>query len=223
MAARPLAQKTQLFMPKKKSLRAKKHPPVSGWSAPCNVSAHCSVKRGSVGSDSAADGLEGSALESVRFWESDVLRGVLTDLFAADLRVVQNAGADDLDRVLSGAMATGHLHVHLGDGSAQGGVSVLLVHVNGTCAGQVTEDDAVVSDSASLLLKDFARGDDFTLNLANLVLSLHVVPELGPGEDGVPLEDTHSVEGRVWVLLGGEGTTHDVELSQLNSSKIAQG
>ena len=177
---------------------------------------YSSVERGSVGSDSAADGLEGSALKSVRFWESDVLRGVLADLFAADLRVVQDAGTDDLDGVLSGAMATGHLHVHLRDGTAEGHISVLLVHVNGTRAGQVAKNDTVVPDSASLLLEDLTGGDDFTLNFANLVLSLHVVPELGPGKNGVPLEDTHSVEGRVRVRLRGEGTTHDVELSQLS-------
>ena len=79
---------------------------------------------------------------------------------------------------MGSAMSTGHLHVHLGDGTAEGHVSVLLVHVDGISTGEVTEDDTVVADSASLLLKDLAGGDDFTLNLADLVLSLHVIPEL---------------------------------------------
>ena len=150
------------------------------------------------------------------------MRGVLADLFAADLSVVQDASTDNLDGVLSGAMATGHLHVHLRDGTAEGNISVLLVHVDGTRAGQVAKNDTVVPDSASLLLKDLAGRDDFTLNFANLVLPLHVVPELGPGENGVPLEDTHSVEGRVWVRLRGEGTTHNVELSQLSNENEHQ-
>mgnify|MGYP007086836995 FL=1 len=78
---------------------------------------------------------------------------------------------------MGSAMSTGHLHVHLGDGTAERHVSVLLVHVDGISTGEVTEDDTVVADSASLLLEDLAGGDDFTLNLADLVLSLHVIPE----------------------------------------------
>lgn len=116
---------------------------------------------------------------------------------------------------MSGRMSSGHLHVHLGDGSAEGHVSVLLVHVNGTCAGEVTENNAVVFDGANLLLKDLTRGDDLTLNLANLVLSLHVVPELRPGKDGVSLEHTHSIELGVRNLLSCEGSSDDKELSHL--------
>ena len=142
--------------------------------------------------------------------------GKLTDLRASDLVLAQDGGPDDLDGVQRSRVATRQLHVHLRDGTAEGHISVLLVHVNGTRAGQVAKNDTVVPDSASLLLEDLTGGDDFTLNFANLVLSLHVVPELGPGKNGVPLEDTHSVEGRVRVRLRGEGTTHDVELSQLS-------
>ena len=106
------------------------------------------------------------------------MRGELQDLCSLDLTVLQNARSDDLDRIGSGAMSTSHLHVHLRDSSAEADVSVLLVHVDGTGTGEITENNAIVSDRAGLLLKDFASRDDFTLNLANLVLSLHEVPEL---------------------------------------------
>ena len=53
-------------------------------------------------------------------------------------------------------MTTSHLHVHLGDGSAKGSISVLLVHVNGTSAGEVAEDNAVVPDASGLSLEDLA-------------------------------------------------------------------
>merc|ERR1719384_2236554 len=142
----------------------------------------CSVEAGSVSSGDATDTLERSALESVRFWEFNVLRRKLLKLRTFDVVVGDDARSDDLDRVVGGTMSSGHLHVHLADGSAEGHVSVLLVHVNSIGTGEVTQNDAIVPDCARLLLKDFARGDDFTLNLANLMLSLHVIPELGASE-----------------------------------------
>ena len=100
------------------------------------------------------------------------------NLGTTKLVIRNNASSDDLDGVVGGGMATGHLHVHLGSSSAEGRVSVLLVHVHGTGTGEVTENDAVVSDAADLLLEDLAGGDDLTLDLTDLVLTLHVVPEL---------------------------------------------
>jgi len=175
----------------------------------------CSVKRRSGSSDSGVDGLERSALEVVRFWEFNVGRGELTDLGATKLGILNNASSDDLDGVVGGGMTTGHLHVHLGSSSAEGSVSVLLVHVHGTGTGEVTENDAVVSDAAGLLLEDLASGDDLTLDLTDLVLTLHVIPELGPGEDGVTMEHTHSVQLRVRGLVRGETSSDNVELFQL--------
>lgn len=179
----------------------------------------CSVERGSDGSDSAVDGLVGGALESVRFWEFNVLASILADLLALHATVVQHARPDDLNRVLSSRVTTSHLHVHLGNGTAEGDVSVLLVHVDGIGTGQVSQHDAVVTDGAGLLLEDLASGDDFTLDLADLVLALHVVPELGAGEDGVALEDAHAVQGRVGGLLSGQGSSHNVKLSQLQQGQ----
>jgi len=112
-------------------------------------------------------------------------------------------------------MTASHLHVHLGDGATDGDVSVLLVHVNRARAGQVPQNNAVVSDAAGLSLEDLGSGDDLTLDLADLVLTLHEVPELRPSEDGVTAEHAHSVERGVRGRLSGETSTDDVELSQL--------
>ena len=106
------------------------------------------------------------------------MRRKLLTLNTLDIGVADDARPDDLDRVMGGAMSTGHLHVHLADGSAEGHVSVLLVHVDRVSTGKVTQNDAIVPDCARLLLEDFTGRDDFTLNLANLMLSFHVVPEL---------------------------------------------
>ena len=143
------------------------------------------------------------------------MRRKLLNLKTFDVGVADDARPDDLDRVMGGAMSTGHLHVHLADGSAEGHVSVLFVHVNSIGTGEVTKHDAIVPDCARLLLEDFACGDDFTLNLANLMLSLHVIPELGASEHSVLLEHSHSVELRIGVLLGSKSSSHNKELSHL--------
>ena len=179
----------------------------------------CSVKAGSLSSGDGTAGLEWGTLDVVRFWESNVLRSVLEHLGTLDLLVLKSASSDNLNRVMGGGMSSGHLHVHLGDGTAERDVSVLLVHVNGTCTGEVTENDSVVVDGTSLLLEDLTGGDDLALDLADLVLSLHVIPELRPGKNGVSLEDSHSVELGVRNLLSSEGSSDDKELSQLSKTK----
>ena len=114
-------------------------------------------------------------------------------------------------------MAASHLHVQVGHSTAEGGVAVLLVHVDGIGTGEVLENDAVVLHAVGVLLEDLAGGDDFALNLSNLVLSLHVVPELGASQDGVTTKDTHSVELGGRVLLTGESSADNVKLSNLQS------
>ena len=51
-------------------------------------------------------------------------------------------------------MSTGHLHVELGDSSAESSVSVLLVHVDDDGSGQVANDESVGSDAGGLLLEN---------------------------------------------------------------------
>ena len=188
-------------------------------SSPNNIDR--SIKARSVSFDFAADSLEGSTFKCVRFWEFNVMGRELQNLWTLDLTILQSACSDDLNRVSGGAMSTSHLHVHLRDSSAEGAISVLFVHVNGTSAGEVTKDNAVVSEDASLFLEDLGCVDDFTLNLANLMLSLHEIPELGSGEDLISGEHAHSVESRIGRSIGWESSSNNVELSQLNIIDIS--
>lgn len=94
-------------------------------------------------------------------------------------------------------MSSSHLQVHLGNCTIEGAVSVLLVHVDGTSSSQISQENSVVSDASSLLFEDLAGGDDLSLNLSNLVLALHVIPEFGTSQYGVTLKHTHSVKS--WV------------------------
>lgn len=105
----------------------------------------------------------------------------------------------------------------MGNGTGESVSAVLLVHVDGVSAGLVSENNAVVLDVIGILLKDLACGNDFTLNLADLVLTLHVVPELGTGEHWIASEDAHSVKLGIRILLTWKGSADHVELSDLNT------
>lgn len=176
----------------------------------------CSDEGGSIGLESGLHGLHGGTLTLIALGELDVLLGHLHNVGATELANGHNAGTDNLDGLSTGRVAASHLGVQLGHSTAEGDVTVFLVHVDSDSAGEVTEDDTVVLDAVSVLLVDLAGRDDFTLDLADLVLSLHVVPELGAGKDGVTCKHADSVALGLGALLGGEGTTNDVELLNLN-------
>lgn len=114
-------------------------------------------------------------------------------------------------------MLAGELHVELTDGAAESVRSEFLVHVDGISAGQVSEEDAEVLDAGSVLLEDLGGGDDLTLDLADLVLSLHEVPELRPGTNLILGKDAHSVKLGLGNLLGRESSANNVKLLDLHS------
>ena len=60
--------------------------------------------------------------------------------------------------------------------------------------------------------------NDLTLDLSDLMLSLHVVPELGSGEHGITRENTHAVKFGIRIILAGESSSDDEELSHLNQN-----
>jgi len=109
---------------------------------------------------------------------------------------------DDADALSSGTVSASHLVVHLGDGSAKGSVSVLLVHVDNICSGQILEYDTVVLNTVVLPLEDLANRYDLALALSDLLLTFHFIPELRSGNNCVLTEDSNSVASWVWVLLG---------------------
>ena len=91
----------------------------------------------------------------VGLWESD-LSSELRDVVSSKLIVRDDAGSDDLNGISSSTVSASHLHVHLGDGSIKGSISVLLVHVNGISSGQISQENSVVSDGSRSLLEDLA-------------------------------------------------------------------
>jgi len=87
-------------------------------------------------------------------WVSDASSNVLFSLFSLNGVVSDDDGLDDVNRVSSGTVSSGHFTIHLGDGSAETVVSVLLVHVDDIVSGVIFEDNTIVSDAVGRSLKD---------------------------------------------------------------------
>ena len=131
--------------------------------------------------------------------------------------LVNHFSSDDLHGLTTAGVLAGELHVELTDGAAESVRSEFLVHVDGISAGQVSGEDAEVLDAGSVLLADLGGGDDLTLDLADLVLSLHEVPELRPGTNLILGKDAHSVKLGLGNLLGRESSANNVKLLDLHS------
>ena len=61
--------------------------------------------------------------------------------------VLEAGGADDLNSFRAGTVTATHLHVHLGDGTAEAHISEFLVHVDGVSTGVVSEEKAEVLEA----------------------------------------------------------------------------
>jgi hypothetical protein len=149
---------------------------------------------GARGVEGGAERLGGSPLDAVGKRELDLGVDELLDgrpldgrghVVAVELRVVPPEGADtggddasvdDLDGLEPGAVTTGKLRVHLGDGAAEGDVTELLVHVVGTGARVVADGDAVVLDDVGVALPDLVDGKDLTSGLLHLVKLVEEIP-----------------------------------------------
>lgn len=70
------------------------------------------------------------------------------------LLLVEDDGLDDGDGVGGCSVVTGHFSVKLTDGSVEGHVSELLVHVVVSSSGLVSQDNAESLDMAGSLLED---------------------------------------------------------------------
>lgn len=116
-------------------------------------------------------------------------------------------------------MVSGHFGVELADGSVEGDVSVLLVHVVVASSGLVPQDDAEGLDVVRPLLEDLVDGEDLSLGALGLELASQVVPELGLGDDPVLGEQTDGVYFGTRVLLSGQFAAHHEVLPDLALEK----
>jgi len=131
--------------------------------------------------------------------------------------LVDDHGLKDVDILSAGTMSAGHLVVDEGDGVVEGVGSHLSVHVDDSSAGKVLEHDSVELDGVGLALVDLANRNDLSLAFSNLILSLHFVPELGPGDHDVLGEDSNSIAGGLGSSLRWEFPSHNPVLSDLET------
>ena len=166
-------------------------------------SAECPVGQGLL------EALSGS--HTVRQRELGIRIGKLHSVNTLQVGRFDLAGADNLDGSRPGAVPSSHLVVQLRHGAGELDVPEFAVHVVGTATGGVPEPDAVVLDSASVLLNQLHNVNDFSSRLLHLAELVHVVPELGPGDNGARGKDDHSVGLRVGDLLGRGLAANDLE------------
>lgn len=172
---------------------------------------------GSVGlEDGSVPAVAGTG-SSPQDWELQLGVSVLDGPGSPDLvLLVDHHGPDDRDGVGGGSVVSGHLGVELADGSVEGHVSVLLVHVVVGGPGLVPQDNAEGLDVVGLPLEDLVDGEDLSLGSLGLELATQVVPELGLGDDLVPGEETDGIDLGAGVFLGGQLPSEDQVLSDLN-------
>jgi len=141
--------------------------------------------------------------------------GGLVGFLAGHGQLLNHFSSDDLHGFGAAGVLASEVNVELGDGAAQRVGSEFLVHVHGIGVREVSEEDAVVSDAGGVLLEDLRSRNDLALALADLVLALHEVPELGASEHLVASKHTHSEELGLGALLRGQSSADNVKLSHL--------
>ena len=112
--------------------------------------------------------LLGNNLSWTNQWETEVLAEILGSIVSLDLGILDNSSLDDLDIASHGSVSTSHIVVHLTDGTGEGDVSVLLVHIVSTASASVTEPDGEVLDLSWGLIEDLSDIQDFTTGSLSL-------------------------------------------------------
>ena len=133
---------------------------------------------------------------------------------------LDDGGLDDGDGVGRGSVITGHFSVELADGTVEGDVSELLVHVVVSSSGLIPQDNAEGLDVIGSSFEDFVDGQDLSLGSLGLELTTEMVPELGLGNDFVASEQSDSIYFGVGVLLSGSFATEDEILTNLSVFEI---
>ncbi len=144
--------------------------------------------------------------------EGQVLLVELEDVWPLALLVSQNRGLNNLDGWRADPVSGSQVLVHLVDGTVHGDISVLLEHVVVAGSGKNSEPHTEVLDDGRVLLEDLVDSDDLSVRLLDSLDTLDEVPELGPRADLVDGPDLHAEEGRAWVALRGEMTSHNLIL-----------
>ena len=191
-----------------------------GSATALDVSNSSSDKDGSGGLEGALVSSERSSLDLGELGELEASLSVLSDVGSLGGAVGDKSGLNDMEALMSSGVSTRDLGVKLSNSAAKRDITVLLVHVDIIVSSEVLEDNTVVLHGGGLSLEDLADGDDFTLNLSDFVLSLHLVPEVRSSNNSVLGEHSDSVASGLRVLLRRSLSTDNPVLSDLNLVSI---
>jgi hypothetical protein len=145
-------------------------------------------------------------------WELHLGLGKLQSIGTLQVRSGDCACSDNLDGSRASAVTTGHFIIQLRDCSGQGNISEFAVHIVGTRTRRVTKPDTVVLDNSVILFNNLHTVQDFTSGLLHLSELMHVIPELGLGDDRVGGKDDHPVSFWVWDVTGRGLAAHNLKL-----------
>lgn len=181
-----------------------------------------SDQSGSAGEESGVGVLgSGGSLGGGEFGETEVSSSHTVGAGSNHGVISDDGGLDNVDGVSSSTVSSSHFTVEHGHGVTERVGSVFLVHVQHTLSGLVLDDDSVVLDRVVVSLEDLTDTHDFSLSSSDLVLSLHLVPESGSGNDGVSCEHSDSVASRLRVLLTWGLATDNPVLVELELESIS--
>ena len=157
--------------------------------------------------------------------ELQVLVRVHHVLVSLQLAVLHHSRLDDLDRTVASTVRSSHLLVALLHRAQKGHITVLLVHVVGSRARVVAQPNTEVLHLRSRLVDlpshspsttHLVHSQNLSGSVLHLLQSVHEVPVAGLGSHRVGSEQSHSVDLRLGVRLGGESAANDLIVVNLH-------
>ena len=140
-----------------------------------------------------------------------------------ELLFLELGGLDDFDSFSRSLVVTSDFVVHLIDGAFHANVPVLLEHVVDSGVGAVLEEDAEVLGDGLALVVDLLDLEDLSVAALELVLALVELPETGSGDGFIGGDDLDNDNSGAGVLVGGEGSAVDQELSSAVAASVGDG
>jgi len=132
-------------------------------------------------------------------------------------------GLNDIDTLRRGLVVSSNLVVHLVDSALHGNISVLLEHVVNAGVRAVLQENTEVLGNGFGLLVDFLNLENFAVAALQLVIALVKLPETGSGDGFVGGDDLDNNDGGVSVLVSGESTAEDEELTSTVAAGMGDG
>lgn len=158
-------------------------------------------------------------VDTLHQWELDLGVVELLDMHTTCLRGWNRLHLDDLNGVGAGTMTSAHVTIALCDGTTNGQITVLAVHVVCARTRIVAQPDAEILDLDWRRFIYLLQGDDFAGGFLELLQLTQKVPETGFGDNVIGSEDTHFIQRRLWLFLAGQLTANDLVFLQLQANK----